>query len=668
MTEPHSEQRSSGDLDDPRYYLNRELAELAYQRRVLYQAADERNALLQRVRFMSFFTRNTDEFVMKRIGGLKQEIEAGDTKPSVDGRSPREQWNEAFDVLRRDSAEQDRCWLEDLAPALADAGIRFTGFDELREGERERLREHCRINLLPRLSPLAFNPAHPFPFISNLSLSLGVLTRTDDARDPVFTRIKIPTNHPRLLAVECEDAQDAFLPVEQLMLAHLEPLLPECEILATSVFRLTRSAEVELDQEVAEDLLERVEQVIDKRRFAGPVRLEIAAGMPDEIRELLVRQHGLAPQEVIERRSFLGEGVYSELAGLDRPALKARDWTPQPHPEMPVRVEGKPDRSIFARLREGDLFVHLPYHDFDQTILRFFQEAARDPQVTALKTTIYRTAEDSPVVDALLEAVDSGKEVAVMVELKARFDEAKNIDWVERLQPRGVHVAYGTPGLKAHTKTTLVVREEGDGVRLYSHLGTGNYNSETAKSLLIGLVFLETRPSKLVPVLNKQRSCKSSHTGACERCSRPPFLPLAVAARGALPGWLHGPVGAASRRDLPLETRSLRRVVRRHRAVRLVAETRSTHLDRRRREDHAVGDVDVAQLIGAGIIRHGQAHTLALVGADGFGRQPLEGALVWLRECDAIALAARARPANRDGGSWRGGLRGREGRRDLFDV
>ena len=466
--------RADLDPTDPEWYLNRELSELAFQRRVLHEATDDRNPPLERAKFLAIVTKNLDEFFMKRVGGLKQQMAADVTEETPDGMTPGEQRAAAFETAGPMFQRQDRCWRETVRPALADAGVEVVDYDALDADEQAALGEQFEETVLPTLTPLTFDPAHPFPFISNLSLSMAVLSRRP-GDEPTFSRVKIPENRPRFLAV----GDGRFIPVEAVVAANLDLLFPDVEVLEHAMFRVTRNAEVRRNEEVAEDLIEAIEGVIRDRRFATVVRLEVAAEMSDRARDVLVEQLDLEPEEVVEREGLLDHQDLFELVALDRPDLKADAWTPQPHPRL---TDPDEDRSIFEEIRRGDLLVHHPYHSFEGTVQRFLSEAAHDPDVLAIKAAIYRTAEDSNVIEALIDAARNGKQVAVMVELKARFDEANNLRWVRRLEEEGIHVAYGTIGLKTHTKTSLVVREEGDTVRQYAHVGTGNYHSETAKT------------------------------------------------------------------------------------------------------------------------------------------------------------------------------------------
>ncbi|MFC7068638.1 polyphosphate kinase 1 [Halobaculum lipolyticum] len=470
------------DLSDPRLYLNRELSELAFQQRVLSEGLDDRNPLLERLRYLAYFTKNTDEFFMKRVGGLKQQIDAGVTERSPDGRTPEEQHTAVLETARPLFREQDRYWSRELKPGLAAAGIRVREFDDLPAERREPLRSHFEESVLPTLTPLAFDPAHPFPFISNLSLSLAVVSDTEGTDGSRFTRIKIPQNRSRFVPVPGTDGE--FVLVEDLIEANIDLLLPNLDIVDVATFRVTRNAEVRRDEEVAEDLIDVIEEVIEQRRFATVVRLEVDADMSPEALSVLREQLDVTAAEVYEREGLIDYRSLFELTDLDRPDLKLPEWTPQPHPRLGPERGDDPladDGSIFDSIRESDVLVHHPYHTFEGTVQRFLRAAANDPDVLAVKAAIYRTASDSKVIESLIDAAEKGKQVAVMVELKARFDEQNNLEWVRRLEEEGIHVAYGTVGLKTHTKTALVVRQEADGVRLYSHVGTGNYHSETAK-------------------------------------------------------------------------------------------------------------------------------------------------------------------------------------------
>ncbi|SNZ12381.1 polyphosphate kinase [Natronoarchaeum philippinense] len=470
------------DLDDPEYYLNRELSELEFQQRVLHEALDDRNPLLERVKFLSIVTENLDEFFRKRVGGLKQQVAADVTDRTADGRTPGEQWTEVLEASRPLLERQSECYREEIRPALADEGIEILDIEDLSPGERTQLREYFERSILPALTPLTFDPAHPFPFISNQSLSLAVLTRESPDADVTFSRVKIPRNQLRFIDVDELVDGDAggetqrFVLLEELVRNNLDLLFPEVEIVDDALFRVTRNAEVRRDEEVAEDLLEMAEEVIEERRFATVVRLEIESDVPAAILDILREQLDLEAREVFEIDGPLDFRDFGTLLDLDRPDLSVDRWTPQPHPRL-----DDPATDIFEEIRRDDVLVHHPYHSFTGTVQQFLEAAAEDPDVLAIKASIYRTASDSQVIQTLIDAARNGKQVAVMVELKARFDEKNNLEWAKRLEEEGIHVAYGTIGYKTHTKTSLVVRREDDGVRLYSHVGTGNYHSETAK-------------------------------------------------------------------------------------------------------------------------------------------------------------------------------------------
>ena len=470
---------SDPDPADEAHYLNRELSELGLQKRVLHEGMDDRNPLLERLRFLAYFTKNTDEFFMKRVGGLKQQIDAGITDPTPDGRTPEKQWREVLDTVRPLFRKQSEYWETTLRPALDDAGISVCDPAELPADARRALRAHFEESVLPTLTPLAFDPAHPFPFISNLSLSLAVLSE-DGAGETTFTRIKIPPNQPRLIDVP--GLSGTYVLLEDLIEANLDLLLPDIDIVDVSKFKVTRNAEVRRNEEVAEDLIDMVEEVLEQRRFATVVRLEVDADMPDRSVAVLKDHLDVSDREVFYREGPIDFEDFFELVELDRPDLKLPAWTPRPHPRLgsTAAESGNGTTDIFDEIREADILAHHPYHSFEGTVQRFLDAAATDPDVLAVKAAIYRTASDSKVIQSLIDAADAGKQVAVMVELKARFDERNNLEWVRQLEEEGIHVAYGTVGLKTHTKTALVVRQEDDGVELYSHVGTGNYHSETA--------------------------------------------------------------------------------------------------------------------------------------------------------------------------------------------
>ncbi|MFO7832815.1 MAG: polyphosphate kinase 1, partial [Halohasta sp.] len=488
--------RDPEDLSNPVAYLNRELSELSFQWRVLYEALDDRNPPLERLKFLAILTNNMDEFFMKRIGGLKQQIDAEVTDRTVDGRTPTEQWEAALAFARPIFETQSRCYDEAIRPLLADNGIEIVDYDDLSAAAVGSLRSYFERAVLPTLTPLTFDPAHPFPFISNLSLSLAVLS-VDDEGTEKFSRVKLPQNRPRLIPVGEDgsvpigsgdtgvDHSEArrFVRLETVIAENIDLLFPNVDVLDCSTFRVTRNAEVRRNEEVAEGLIEMIEDVLRQRRFATVVRVEVDDSMPEAVRSLLVDQLEITERELFELPEPLGFDDFVRLLEIEDDDLKLPAWEPQPHPRFVGLDSDRPDE-LFAEIADRDILVHHPYHSFSQTVQTFLDTAAHDPGTLAIKVAIYRTAPDSQVIQSLIEAAKNGKQVAVMVELKARFDEENNLRWVKRLEEEGIHVTYGTIGLKTHSKVALAVREEDDteGVRLYSHIATGNYHSETAKS------------------------------------------------------------------------------------------------------------------------------------------------------------------------------------------
>ncbi|MFW5724220.1 MAG: polyphosphate kinase 1 [Halochromatium sp.] len=488
MTQSQTADIHPTDFTQPHFYQNRELSELSFFYRVLVEALDARNPLLERVKHLVYFTKNTDEFFMKRIGGLRHEIDAGVTTPTVDGRTPEQQWHEAQAAFREMQATQYDCWQQDIRPALADAGLQIAAYNSLDQETQTRLQQQVQADILPILTPLAYDPAHPFPFISNLSLSLGIMVGNPDDQAPTFTRVKVPETLPPFLRIH-DDAQIwVGVPVAEVIGANLHLLIPNCEIQAVSLFRLTRSAEVREDEEAAEDRVSMIEDVVERRRMAPAIRLEVQDDMPRAMLDLLTH-HLQLPDEAVYRHGMpLNMNDLSELMRRKRPDLKYPDWSPHAHPRLMPDATGA-QGNIFDEIKRGDILLHHPYHAFDSTTQRLFDEAATDPAVRAVKVAIYRTDNDSQVLRALLDAATAGKQVAVTIELKARFDEQQNVAWVRQLEERGVHVAYGALDVKTHTKLALVVRQEQEGLRLYSHVGTGNYHAGTARAYVdLGLL------------------------------------------------------------------------------------------------------------------------------------------------------------------------------------
>lgn len=463
------------DLDDPELFLNRELTWLAFNRRVLAEAENERTPLLERVRFLSIFDSNLDEFFMKRIGGLKQQLGAGLKTLTVDGRTPEEQIDECRAVIV--DAIADRAYIKaELFELLEQAGISIESFDALDDDAKKKVRKKYRSSILPLVTPLAIDEAHPFPFVSNLSINLLVEVHDPSEETPHHIRIKVPTSDrtPRFMRID----DDRFVLLEEVIAGNLDLLFPGADILGVGYFRVTRNAIVERDEELANDLLEMIEAELRDRRFAPVVRLEVTANTPESMRDYLVRElHFSGPQDVYEIPGILGIGDISEIADIDRPALKYLPFEPAVHPRL-ARCS-----SIFDELDEkGPLLLKHPYQSFDESVTRMLREAVNDPSVLAIKTTVYRTSEKSEIIPLLIAAVTAGKQVAVVVELQARFDEAANIRWANRLEEAGIHVSYGVVGYKTHTKALLVLRQKPNGkLRRYVHIGTGNYHSGTAR-------------------------------------------------------------------------------------------------------------------------------------------------------------------------------------------
>jgi polyphosphate kinase len=459
--------------------LNRELAWLDFNERVLCQAEDTSVPLLERAKFLAIFSQNLDEFFQVRVAGLKEQVAAGITSATPDGRTPAEQLIEIRHRARALTARQEDCFLAEVAPALAREGIRLSSWGELGDDDRQRLSAAFHERIFPVLTPLAVDPGHPFPYISDLSLNLAVVLDDPSDRDRVetgrrFARVKVPSSLPRFMVVP---DGDRFVPLEQVIAAHLATLFPGMVVLEQYAFRVTRNADLTLEDEGAEDLLAAVEVELRRRKFGGAVRLEIDHRASDQVVGLLRRELDLAEEDVY---AFVGPvdltGLWAVHA-LDRPDLADPPWSPVTEPEL-VGEDGPAD--LFAAIRERDILVHHPYTSFSSSVEEFIHQASIDPDVQAIKLTLYRTSGDSPIIESLIRAAERGKQVAALIELKARFDEQANVEWARRLEKVGVHVTYGLAGLKVHTKTALVVRQDSDGMRRYCHVGTGNYNPRTA--------------------------------------------------------------------------------------------------------------------------------------------------------------------------------------------
>jgi polyphosphate kinase len=473
---------NGAELDHPSLYFNRELGLLDFNWRVLHQATDTRVPLLERVRFLAITSSNLDEFFQKRVGGLRRQIAAGVQTLSLDGRTPGEQLQLIADAGLVMYAAMSAIWERELVPLLrSEAGVLVSRYTELDERQRAGLDLFFREQFYPVLTPLAVDPGHPFPFISNLSLSLAVLLRHRARSTMHFARIKVPTSTGRWLPVPHSEHRFHFVPVEDVIQANAATLFRGMEVVSVDAFRVTRNADVARDDDEAEDLLSMISEELRERRFAPAVRLEVDRHMPQEVRELLVRELEVQPEEVYEADGLIDLADCAQLADLDLPALRYESWEPVV-PE-PFRHEGETEeeKNIFAVIRRGDVLVHHPYESFTSSVLRLLDESADDSRVVAIKQTLYRTGVDSPVVRALLHAAERGKQVAVLIEVTARFDEQNNIQLAEILEDAGVHVTYGLVGLKTHSKVLLVVRDEGGRPRTYCHVGTGNYHARTSR-------------------------------------------------------------------------------------------------------------------------------------------------------------------------------------------
>jgi polyphosphate kinase len=461
---------------DPARYRNRELSWLDFNARVLALAEDDRVPLLERAKFLAIFGQNLDEFFQVRVAGLKDQVAAGVGGSSPDGRTAAQQLLDIRDRLDALLPRMQSAFLDQVAPALADAGIKLSSWADLDEDDEKFLVETFEERIFPVLTPLAVDPGHPFPYISNLSLNLAVVVREADEDVRRFARVKVPDLLPRFVVLP---DGERYVPLEQVIAAHLDKLFPGMAIEQHHAFRVTRNTDLTLEEEEADDLLAMVEVELRRRRFGRAVRLEIDAAMSDEVRELLQRELDVGDDELYVHTAPLDLGGLWAVYGLDRPDLKDPPYQ-RVTPARLVNSDGE-RVSSFDAMRRGDILVHHPYESFRTTVEEFVRQASTDPHVLAIKMTLYRTSGDSPIARSLIRAVERGKQVAVIVELKARFDEGANIEWARQMETAGVHVTYGLIGLKVHAKAALVVREEADGLRRYCHLGTGNYNSRTAR-------------------------------------------------------------------------------------------------------------------------------------------------------------------------------------------
>ena len=457
-------------------HLNRELSWLAFNRRVLSLAGESGIPLLERVKFIAIFSSNLDEFFQVRVAALRDQMAAHILSPGPDGRTPAEQLHAIGDEVRELIAVQEDIVANELRPMLLADGIEIVSWDDLTSREQSFVIDMFTQRIFPVLTPLAVDPAHPFPYISNLALSIAATVRDPDTGERRFARLKVPSNLPRLVALP--DGQ-RFVPLEQVIASHLHTLFIGMEIEEHAAFRITRNADLTVEDEDADDLLAAVELELRRRRFGRAVRLEVDASMSAEMLELLLRELELEPEAVTMHRELLDLTCLFAIHGLDRPKLKDVPWVPVTAGRIATAEEA--ERSLFSVIRERALLVHHPYESFASSSEAFLAEAASDSRVQSIKMTLYRTSGDSPIARSLIRAAERGVQVAVLVELQARFDEATNVTWAKTLERAGVHVVYGVVGLKTHAKCVLVVRSDADGLRRYVHIGTGNYNSRTAR-------------------------------------------------------------------------------------------------------------------------------------------------------------------------------------------
>ena len=474
--EPADDDAGYGAFIDARF-INRELSWLDFNDRVLSLATGAQLPLLERVKFLAISSSNLDEFYQVRVAALHDQIAAEVSEPSIDGRTPLQQLREIAGRVQKFATQQERLLTTDLLPTLAANGVRIVRWTKLGKKAREALTADYESRIFPILTPLAVDPSHPFPYISNLALNLAVTVRDTDTGEQRFARVKVPRNFPRCVPVP--DSDD-FILLEDLIEAHLDRLFPGMEIVSTSRFRVTRNADLSLDDEDAEDLLAAVEMELRRRRFGRAVRLEVQSNISKADLSMMCTELELDPIDVIRHDHFIEFSTLMQLANLDKPKLRFKPWTPVTAGRLAAAQEA--GKSMFDVIRSRQLLVHHPYESFASSTETFVEQAARDPKVLSIKMTLYRTSGDSQIARHLIRAAEAGKQVAVVMELKARFDEARNVSWARELELAGVHVNYGLVGLKTHAKCILIVREEAGVIRRYVHLATGNYNSVTARS------------------------------------------------------------------------------------------------------------------------------------------------------------------------------------------
>ncbi|MFN3560476.1 MAG: polyphosphate kinase 1 [Chloroherpetonaceae bacterium] len=467
------------NFNNPSLYINRELSWVAFNLRVLDEARSESHPLLERLKFIAIFSSNLDEFFMIRVSAVEEQVEAGIQTPSLDGLKPLEQLIEIRKRVEAMLHERNDCFYNNILPKLAQAKIYFKACSELSETERKALDQYFENNIFPILTPLALDPGHPFPHVSNLSLSLAVQLKADGDDEPRFARVKVPDTIPRLIrldkiGIKPTNGETVFVWLEDVIATNIQKLFPEVEIQAVYPFRVIRDADIEIEEDEAGDLLETIEEGLRQRRYGNVVRLDVNPGMPQYIKNVLIENLGVSERKVYEIPGVLGLASLMEVMSLERPDLKDTPFIPR----NPFLNDDGDD--IFTTIRKRDVLLYHPFDSF-QPVIDLINQAANDPNVLAIKQTLYRVGSQSPIVQALIEAAERGKQVAVLVELKARFDEENNIIWAKALEKAGAHVVYGLIGLKTHAKVLLIVRNENGEMRRYVHLGTGNYNPSTAK-------------------------------------------------------------------------------------------------------------------------------------------------------------------------------------------
>jgi polyphosphate kinase len=459
--------------------IDRELSWLAFNERVLELAEDLSNPLLERCRFLAIFSSNLDDFFMIRVATLKRKLESGVTKKNTAGFTPAELMAEISKKTQELIARQTKCFQTDILPKLAQNGIEITDWESLTEDEKSYINKIFTNKIFPVLTPLAVDPSHPFPYISGLSLNLAVLVKQPETNEELFARVKVPASLPRFIET-AEFAGTRFIPLEKVIIANLHQLFPGMEIEDYYTFRITRNADLELEEEESENLLESMEQELLRRKFGPPVRLEVASDIGSDLLNRLKLELSIREEDISRYKEPLDLTGLNRIADLDRPELKFVPFRNQVAREF-REVDPDSNEEFFAAIRRNEILLHHPYDSFNSSVVKFLEAAATDPNVLAIKQTLYRTSGDSPIVNALIEAAEAGKQVLAVIEIRARFDEQANVRWARKLEDVGVHVVYGLVGFKTHAKLSLVVREEGNTVRRYSHVGTGNYNPKTAR-------------------------------------------------------------------------------------------------------------------------------------------------------------------------------------------